>query len=70
MVQGVAHWQRGVLIVGERRIRVAVRQQHPIAEGKECRAYIVDKGRIRLLAVESLDPSGTGTDDRATGLES
>lgn len=52
---GAASWRRGWLYVGGQRVPVARGSRPSIGDGQLCRAYVVPNGRIRLMALESVD---------------
>jgi hypothetical protein len=52
---GTASWHRGWLSVGGQRVPLARGSRPSIVDGQLCRAYVVPKGRIRLLALEPVD---------------
>jgi hypothetical protein len=52
---GTASWRRGSLYVGGQRVPVARGSRPSIVDGQLCRAYVVPKGRIRLMALEPVD---------------
>lgn len=52
---GTASWRRGWLYVGGQRVPVARGSRPSIVDGQLCRAYVVPKGRIRLMALEPVD---------------
>jgi hypothetical protein len=54
-LSGAASWRRGSLYVGGQRVPVVRGSKPPILDGQICRAYVVPKGRIRLMALEPVD---------------
>lgn len=52
---GTASWRRGWLYIGGQRVPLARRSRPSIVDGQLCRAYVVPKGRIRLMALEPVD---------------
>jgi hypothetical protein len=58
VVEGPARWTRQGLLIGDRFFMGATRRRWSITEGRQCRAYTLPKGRIRLIALEesSLHP--------------
>ena len=52
---GTANWRRGWLYVGGQRVPLSRGSRPSIVDGQFCRAYVVPKGRIRLMALEPVD---------------
>lgn len=67
VVEGPARWTRQGLAIGDRFFMGAPRKRWSIAEGHQCRAYTLPKGRIRLIAIEESSPQPNARSDSSSG---